>query len=119
MSGTIERATRNMKTGLGLSEITYKSINGEKMMPVEIQGKANVPQRSNLQKDQMIQAHTELLAEVELHAPDMKSKIKPHGLTFVDDRTGHVTGNPYKENTTTDMSDCVKIHKTAYKYGTT
>ena len=39
MSGTIERAMKNVETGLGLSEITYTSINGEKKMMGEIQGK--------------------------------------------------------------------------------
>jgi hypothetical protein len=64
MSGTIERAMRNVETGLRMSKITYKKRNGEKKMTGEIQGKANVPQRSNLQKDQMIQAHNELSAGV-------------------------------------------------------
>ena len=100
MSGTTERAMRNVETGLGLPEITYKSINGEKKMTGEIQGKASVPQHSNLQKDQMIHAHNELSAGVELHTPDTKSKIKHHRVTFVDDRTGHVAGDPDKENTT-------------------
>ena len=108
MSGTIERVMWNVETGLGLSEITYKRINGKNKMTGEIQSKANFPQHLNLQQDQMIQAYNELSAEVELHAPDMKSKIKHHGVTFVDDRTGHVAGDLGKENTTKDMSDCVK-----------
>ena len=53
MSGTTERAMRNVETGLGMSKIMYKQRNGEKKITGNIQGKANVPQRSNLQKDQM------------------------------------------------------------------
>ena len=42
MSGTTERTRRKVETGLGVSEITYKSMNAKKKMTGEIQGKANV-----------------------------------------------------------------------------
>ena len=68
----------------------------------------------------MIQAHNEPSTGVELHTPDMKGKVKHHGAIFVDDRTGHVACDPDEENTTKDMSNCVKtMHKRAHKCGTT
>ena len=108
MSKTIERAVENAETGLKMSKITYKQKNGKKKITEKIQGKANVPQRSNLQKDRMIQAHHKLLTGVELYAPDIKSKIMNHRVTFVDDRTEHVTGNSEEDNTTKDLSDRAK-----------
>ena len=108
MSETIERAIRNVEIRLVMSTMAYEQKRGEKKMTGEIQGKANAPKWSNLQKDQMIQAHSELSKEVELRAPDTQSKITHHGVTFVDDRTGHVTGNLEEESTTKDLSDCVK-----------
>ena len=86
----------------------YEQKRGEKKMMGEIQGKANVPQRSNLQKDHRIQAHTGLSRGVELHAPDIQSKITHHRVTFVDDRAGHVTGDSEEENTTKYLSNCAK-----------
>ena len=56
----------------------------------------------------MIQARNELSTGIELHVPDTKSKIKHHGVTFVDDRTGHVAGNPDEDNTTKFMLNCVR-----------
>ena len=57
----------------------------------------------------MIQAHTKLLTGVELYAPDMESKIIHHRIKFVDDRTGHFTGNSEENNTTKEISNCVEI----------
>jgi hypothetical protein len=54
MSRTTERATMNVETGLGMSKIMYEQRNGKKKMTGEIQGKANVLHRLNLQRDQMI-----------------------------------------------------------------
>ena len=102
---------RNMETGLGMSKIRYEQKNGEKKTTGEIQGKANVPQRSNLQKEHMMQAHNELSTGVELYAPDTKSKRMHHGMTFVDNKTGHIAGNSEDTNTTTNMSNCVKNAK--------
>jgi hypothetical protein len=56
----------------------------------------------------MIQAHNEPAIGIELHAADTRSSIKHHGVIFVDNRTGHVTGNSAEENTTKDMLNCVR-----------
>ena len=108
MSVTIDRATRSVERELGMTSLTYKQKKGEKKMMEEIQGKINVPQRTNLQKDQMIQANTTLSKDVELYLPDMKARIKHHGVTFSKDRIRHVTGDTKDKKTARDLSECVK-----------
>ena len=107
------------KLDLEWSKITYKQKNEEKKMTGEIQGKANVPQRLNLQKDQMIQAHNKLSTGVELYAPDTKRKIMHHGVIFVDNRTVHTTGSSEQENTTKDCQTVQIARKRVHAYGTT
>ena len=48
ISGTIESVTRNVESGLRMSNITYKQRNDKKKMTGEIQGKENVLQSSTL-----------------------------------------------------------------------
>jgi hypothetical protein len=57
MPETIERATRSVETGLGMSDVTYKQNIGEKKITGKVQGKASVPQGLNLQKDQSNSMH--------------------------------------------------------------
>ena len=108
MSGTLERATRNVDTGLGMSSIAYEQRRGEENMTGEIKDKANVPRRSTLQKDQMIQAHNEMPRGVEHYTPDMRSKTMYHWVIFIDNRTRRVTSNSGEDKTTKDLSDCAK-----------
>ena len=85
MSLTMKRAIRNVETGLGMLDATYKQRRGEKTTTGEIKGKAPIPQSSNFQKDQMIQVHNKLSKGVELHTPNMKRKMAHHGVSLFDD----------------------------------
>ncbi|NCG03649.1 MAG: hypothetical protein GWP22_09365, partial [Actinomycetales bacterium] len=95
---TMERLESHPQTVLGISDMYYSQLPGEPFIGGEVQGKADVPQKSSQQADVIIKVHKKLASGLHFDSPNMQRSIDHHNTKYVDDNDGHVSASPDSED---------------------
>ncbi|NCG03282.1 MAG: hypothetical protein GWP22_07470, partial [Actinomycetales bacterium] len=99
----VDRMKRYPQTVLGIGDSYYEQLRNEPHIGGEIQGKADVPQKSNQQADIILQVHDRLAPGLTLKSPALAREIKHNNIIDVNDNDGHVSADPTSEDPVGDV----------------
>lgn len=77
-------------------------------MTEEVQGNANIPVRSLLQKYQMLKAYGATEKGTEMPSPTMSRQKKHHGVMIVDNRNAHIDWEGNNKDLKEDFAKCTE-----------
>ena len=80
-----------VKTGLGISDGSYKQNPREPGMDWEVQGTTDTPSIFTMQTDVVMKAHKLIPDCLNIDSCDMKRSINHHNIAYADDNDGHAT----------------------------
>lgn len=93
IGATIASLKRNVETFMGVSEGSYRQVDGEPKLGGMVQGKADVPQLSTQQSDVMLRAHKSRCHGVTITSPGLHRAITHHSIAYADDTDGQVSSD--------------------------
>ena len=107
LSTTVAQHVYQMKrypqTALGIGDSYYCQLDDEPHIGGEIQGKSDVPQKSNQQADIILKVHDRVAPGLCMKSPNLDREIKHNNIIYVDDNDGHVTADPASEDPVADV----------------
>ena len=90
----VEWMTRHVKTGAGVSSVSYQNKEGQPQLTRELLGKADVPALLCQQRSVLLRAHNEIAPGLLLASCTRKRNITHNNISYSDDNDSHVSA-PY------------------------
>ena len=79
-----------LKTGVGVSSISYKNEEGQPRLGGELQGKSDVPALFAQQSLIILQAHQKITAGMNMNSCSGKRNIQPNTIFYSVDNDSHI-----------------------------
>ena len=87
----VKRMTRHVKTGAGVSDVSYENKEGQPRLTGELQCKADVPAFFYQQSSVLLRVHNEIAPCLHLASSTRKRNITHNNISYSDDNDSHVS----------------------------